>query len=81
MTKMKLKDGCPGCNRRWDAPRAEGQCSTCKRCLVCHEDADIPYTCAYKRRMRAARDPGYKHRSAIAYDRWMNQGSPVIGKY
>lgn len=67
--KMKLKDGCPGCNRRWDAPRAEGQCSRCKRCLECCGHANIPYTCAWKwDRM----SPHSQYLSRKSYDRWIN---------
>jgi len=70
MSKVKLKDGCPGCGQLWNAKGSEGQCSRCKRCLECCGHENVEYSCAHKFARRTARDRGYPARSKAAYDRW-----------
>jgi hypothetical protein len=65
---MKLNDGCPGCNREWGAPKAEGQCSRCKRCIDCCNDASIVNTCANR---FARKDHAAQIRSTKAYNRFV----------
>jgi hypothetical protein len=65
---MKLKDGCPGCNRLWRERGSEGQCSTCKRCLYCHDCENVPYSCAARHAMRERLKPGHYQRSERAYN-------------
>lgn len=68
----KLKDGCPGCGKLWNAPGSEGQCSRCNRCLECCGDGRVQHSCADKHYWKVASNPGYAARSAAAYDRWEN---------
>ena len=42
---MLLKNGCPGCEKEWNAPYAEGQCSRCKRCLQCCGKVKVALSC------------------------------------
>ncbi len=68
---MKLKDGCPGCNRKWG--EGEGQCSRCRRCLECCGKEKAAFSCAanWERKSDAQ-----KARSRKAYERW--QENPNI---
>lgn len=77
---MKIKDGCKGCDRRWDAPRSEGECSRCHRCLMCCSDDEVPYSCVWKANRRERERPGYRRRSDIAYSRYEAAGGVFGGK-
>jgi hypothetical protein len=46
--RMKVRNGCTGCRRFWNAPGSEGQCGRCKRCLNCCSRIDVPYSCVAK---------------------------------
>ena len=71
MAKMKLKNGCTGCNLPWHGPEnREGQCNRCKRCLACCGLVRVRYSCAWRFDQRTAANPGYPKRSKDAYDRW-----------
>ena len=64
---MLLKNGCPGCEKEWNAPYAEGQCSRCKRCLQCCGKVKVALSCSAK---HAAKTAPQQARSKAAYDRW-----------
>lgn len=67
---MTLKEGCPGCNRKWG--EGEGQCSRCKRCLACCDKTSVPYSCGHRHARLEALRPGHHQRSQAAYERWAN---------
>lgn len=74
---MKINNGCKGCNKYWyDSELArlhpemagrEGQCSKCKRCLLCCGDERIEYTCAWR---FLQKDFFAQIRSGDAYERY-----------
>lgn len=67
---MKLKDGCPGCERRWNAPAAEGQCSRCKRCLACCSNETVALSCVARERTKRANPKFSVTRSRRAYEQY-----------
>jgi hypothetical protein len=74
MPKMTLKEGCPGCQNRWDGYQ-EGQCSRCRRCLVCCGRAKVPFSCTSRLRTKKARMgqnwQAHQTRSEAAYNRFI----------
>lgn len=66
---------CAGCRQNFKDPHAEGQCSRCKRCLNCCGRESVAKSCAAK---YAALNPGQRHRSDRAFERWQNNPN-VLG--
>jgi len=75
MAKMTLKEGCPGCGRKWG--EGEGQCSRCKRCLECCGHENVEHSCAAK---WVKKNPDQRARSTAAYERWANNVNVLGGQ-
>lgn len=68
MPRMTLETGCTACQREWDAPKAEGQCSRCRRCLECCGRPKVRFSCTAK---SLGKTTEQRARSDAAYQRYV----------